>query len=147
MKITVANRDRTADLGAAVRTTAQARRQQGPQPISIDPEISALRLRQAASDTEYLEILIRLMRRREDSDTRDFEILRKGGRLGPFVAAAKKFLWKLLRYQHARMAFQQNLFNEMAVSALEYEAVQRRREIESLGRRVAVLEARVKNSP
>jgi len=144
MKITVANQDRTADLGAALQASARARRQSGPQPIILPPEISALALRDAASDADYLAILIRLMRRREDSDTRDFDVPRRAGRAGALLAAVKKALWKLLRYQHDRMAFQQNLFNELTVSALEYEAARRQQEHEELIRRVAELEARLK---
>ena len=55
--------------------------------------------------------------------------------------ALKTVLWKLLRYQHDRTAFQQNLINELAIDALEFQQDRLDRELTELQQRVAGLEA------
>ena len=48
----------------------------------------------------------------------------------------KNSLWKLLRYQHDRIAFQQSAANELAIHALEFQAGR----IAELERRLARIE-------
>jgi hypothetical protein len=113
-----------------------------PQPRFLSPEHSALSLREAQTDAEYLDRFIRLLRIRPGLDTADFEIPRKPGLKGEFSAWVKKYLWKGLRYQHDRMAIQQNVINELVASLAEFEATSRRADVAALEKRVAELEAK-----
>lgn len=147
MKLSVAGQDRTQDLGQALRRQAGVM-ESGPagrKMARLPPEISALALAQAKSDDEYMDHLVRLIRYRDAVDTSDFDIPRMPGVMGLCLARLKAFLWKLLRYQHDRVAFRQNLINTQLTSALEFEFVQRRKEIADLKRRVAELEKRSDN--
>jgi len=142
MKISIAGQDRTRDLGQALHQQAEAMahgvasRRLSPLP----PEISALALAQAKSDAEYMDHLIRLIRYRDAVATLDFDIPRKPGLAGLVMTRFKAFLWKLLRYQHDRIAFRQNLINTQLTSALEFEFIQQQKETADLRRRVAELE-------
>lgn len=149
MKIIVANRDRTADLGAEIRTAA-ANRQQNPDcrviPATIVPEISALALQAAKSESAYLSEFIRLLRYRDNVDTLRFMIPRKPGFQGAMMTKLKEFLWKLLRYQHDRITFRQNMINSLHTTALECELAAREKDVSELRKRLAELEARL-NGP
>lgn len=142
MKLSIAGHDRTQDLGPELRQQAaiMARGDDRHQPARIAAHISALALARAQSDTEYLDHLIRLIRYRDAVDTLDFDIPRKPGLAGLCMTRLKAFLWKLLRYQHDRIAFRQNLINTQLTSALEFEFTQRQKETDDLKRRVAELE-------
>ena len=142
MKIIVAGQDRTQDLGQALRQQAAAmeRRDARGKPAQLPADISALALARAKSDADYLDHLIRLIRYRDAVDTLDFEIPRKPGVAGLCMKRLKAFLWNLLRYQHDRITFRQNLINTQLTSALEFEVIQRQKETADLKRRVAELE-------
>lgn len=142
MKITIAGRDRTDDLGPVLRTQAEdmARGDTSCQPARLPDEISALVLARTKSAEDYLSEMMRLLRYREGVDALPFHIPVRPGRCGRILGRVKQGLWKLLRYQHERMAFRQNLINAQLTSALEFEVVQRRQETEDLKRRLAELE-------
>ena len=146
MKIIVAGQTRTADLGAAVRADA-ARRPVGPKPGTLPESISALRLRQMASEADYLAELLRLLRYRDNVDTLPFDIPRKTGLAGGAMARFRAVLWKLLRYQHDRISGRQNMINNLYSSALEFEHQQHQRELCELRDRLARLEARPPDRP
>ncbi|MDD5679075.1 MAG: hypothetical protein PHW60_13970 [Kiritimatiellae bacterium] len=142
MKLSVAGQDRTYDLGRDLHRQAEAmeRTAASRKLAPFPPEISALALARAPSEAEYLDRLIGLIGCRDAIDTLDFAIPRKPGVAGLFMARLKAFLWKLLRYQHDRIAFRQNLINTQLTSALAFEIAQRRKETVDLKRRVAELE-------
>ncbi|MFA5042686.1 MAG: hypothetical protein WC381_07295 [Kiritimatiellia bacterium] len=142
MKLSVAGQDRTQDLGIDLRRRAEAMKRSpaGRKLAPLPPEIGALALARAGSDAEYMERLIRLIGYRDAVDTLDFDIPRKPGLTSLIMPRLKAFLWKLLRYQHDRIVFRQNLINTQLTSALEFEFAQRRRETDDLKRRVAELE-------
>ncbi|HBA82486.1 MAG TPA: hypothetical protein DCZ95_00175 [Verrucomicrobia bacterium] len=135
----MANQDRTAELGALLRQQAASRRP-SMLPPALAPQHSALALRQARNTAEYQSILVNLIRIRRGITTSDFSIPHKPGWKGSLLAGARRFLWKLLRYQHDRMAFQQNVLNELLIGALEFEREQRLAETEALRQRVDALE-------
>ena len=139
MKIQVANQDRTADLGAVLRQQAAGRQPVGLPP-RLAPQHSALALRDARNTAEFQDLLVNLIRIRRGITTADFPIPRKPGWKGGLLAGIRKFLWKLLRYQHDRMAFQQNVLNELLIGALEFERGQRLAETGALRRRIEALE-------
>jgi len=137
MKLIVAGQDRTAELGAALRAVAVAR-PAGLKPAVLPESISALRLRDAANEAEYLDELVRLLRYRDNVDTLPFDIPRSPGPLGAVLVRCKAALWNLLRYQHDRITFRQNLVSHLHSSALEFQ----QREIQELRRRLAALKSK-----
>jgi hypothetical protein len=145
MKIIVAGKDQTEELGPAVRRQAEAMRRgdTNRRPAELPAVISALALRQTASESAYLNELLRLIRYREGVDTLPFHIPVRPGRLGRLLGRIKGLLWTLLRYQHDRIVFRQNLINSQLTSALEFESQARQREVADLARRVAELEKRI----
>lgn len=141
MKLNIAGQDKTNDLGQALRQRAEimARGATSRRLAPLASEISALVLTRSKSDAEYLDHLIRLIRYRDAVDTLDFDIPRKPGLAGLIMTHLKTFLWKLLRYQHDRIVFRQNLINTQLANALEFEVSQRQKETADLKQRVAEL--------
>ena len=138
MKISVAGQDRTADLGPEI--AAEAARLEASGSIgALSPQHSALVLRESLDRDDYLRRFIGLLQLRHGVRTADYYIPRGPGLRGKVAVAVKTFLWKLLRYQHDRMSFQQNLVNELAIDALEFQS-RPGRELAELDRRVARLE-------
>lgn len=138
MKITIAGQDCTKELGGEIwqRAAALKKIKGHAASLKISAEIGALALHKAASDADYLNHFVRLLRYRDAFDTYDFDIPRKPGVAGAMMARIKKVLWKLLRYQHDRIAFRQNLINGLFTSAVEFEMTERKRTDDELGRRL-----------
>ena len=131
MKLTVAGRDRSADLGAAMAAEgARLAVQAGVVPLW--PGHSALSLKAATDESDYLRRFTGLLRLRHGIRTGDFHIARAPGLRGRLSLAVKTFLWKLLHYQHERLAAQQSLVNELAIAALEFQQEQAARELREL---------------
>ena len=145
MKLIVAGQDCALSLGAEIRQrAAELKKRQGrAAPSQISPEIGALALCQARSDAEYLSHFVRLLRYRDAYDTYNFDIPRRAGFFGAVMAGFKKILWKLLRYQHDRIAFRQNLINSLFTNAIEFEIAERQRKDQELDVRLENLEARL----
>ena len=136
MRILVAGIDRTENLGREVERAAMTR----PVPSalrSVLTEHSALSLGQCASTSEYQERLLRLLRLHQGISADLFDIPRRPGWKGACSSWLKKILWKILRYQHERMAHQQSVVNELLVSALEFERDQHKRDLRELEQRLA----------
>lgn len=139
MKITVAGEDRSGDLGRALVEEA-ARLQAAGSSGSLAPEHSALSLKESADRDDYLRRFIGLLRLRHGVRTTDYYIPRGPGLRGKAAVALKTVLWKLLRYQHDRISFQQNLINELAIDALEFQQGRLDRELADLKQRIDGLE-------
>jgi len=146
MKITVAGQDCTEELGGEIRRKAASLKKLAGRaaPPEISVEIGALALQKASSDADYLDHFVRLLRYRDAFDTYDFDIPRKPGPFGAMMAGIKSFFWKLLRYQHDRIAFRQNLINGLFTSAVEFEMAERKKTDDELDRRLAKAEALLK---
>ncbi|MFH0953116.1 MAG: hypothetical protein V1873_02170 [Verrucomicrobiota bacterium] len=142
MKIQINGQDKTPEIEAKIREGIRSRKS-GAEPGEISPEIGALRLQEAKSETEYQELLLRLMRYRDNVDTLPFDIPRRPGFLGAIMARVRVFLWKLLRYQHDRVTSRQNLINSTLSGAIEFEHRLRKQELDELRKRVADLESRL----
>jgi hypothetical protein len=141
MRVFIASQDRTETIGTQIRESAR-RRADGGGPRFLAPEHSAIALKAAHDQADYLRIYSRLIGIRHGIQTADFAIPRQAGWAGTFSARIKELLWKLLRYQHDRIVGQQNLVNELIMSGLEFEREECRREMARLAERVARLEAR-----
>ena len=139
MNLSVAGKDRSGDLGRAVAADA-ARLQASGDVGALSPEHSALVLKAAADRADYLRRYVDLLRQRHGVRTADFYVPRRPGWVGWVAGSVKTLLWKLLRYQHDRIAFQQNAVNELAIDALEFQRDETERELADLKRRVAALE-------
>jgi hypothetical protein len=146
MKILVAGKDRSSDIGAEIKDCAASLKKLkaylGPKKVS--PEIGALALHQAKSDADYLNHFIRLLRYRDAFDTYDFAIPRKPGMIGSLAAFFKRLLWKIMRYQYDRIAFRQNLINGLFTNAIEFEIIERQRACDALSKRLDQLETKLK---
>ncbi len=139
MNLSVAGKDRSGDLGRAVAADA-ARLQASGDVGALSPEHSALVLKAAADRADYLRRYVDLLRQRHGVRTADFYVPRRPGWVGWVAGSVKTLLWKLLRYQHDRIAFQQNAVNELAIDALEFQREELERDLADLKRRVAALE-------
>lgn len=142
MKILIAGQDCTKELGGEIRQKSAALKKLSGRaaPPNISTEIGALALHKASSDADYLNHFVRLLRYRDAFDTYDFDIPRKPGPFGAIMARIKRVLWKLLRYQHDRIAFRQNLINGLFTGAVEFEMMERRRKDNELSVRLEKLE-------
>jgi|APCry1669188910_1035180.scaffolds.fasta_scaffold62932_2 hypothetical protein len=145
MRLTVANSDVTDGLGQEVSSSARAMvaaKTRDELPIFLQVRDSVLSLRAAKNEADYLDRLTTLMLSRTGIGTLDFHIPRRPGFIGNCGAALKRFLWKLLRYQHDRVAFQQNCINIQLTAAIEFMRAEYEHKIEALERKVAELETK-----
>lgn len=141
MRLTVANNDVTAGLGQEVSISAKAMVADKARD-EVSAEDSVLSLRLAKNEADYLDRLMALMRSRAGTGNYDFHVPRKPGLVGNLGALLKRVLWKLLRYQHDRVAFQQNSVNTHLTAALELMRSEYEHKIEVLERKIAELEKR-----
>ncbi len=118
MRIVVAGQDKTLEVGTDI--TRRAARHQGALSPWAAPD-SALSLKGSRDMADYLERFGKLMRLRYALCTEPFPIPGKPGQTGSLIKKLKSFLWKLLRYQHDRMAHQQNAINELVINAQEFQ--------------------------
>ena len=135
MKITVGGMDRSGDVVPQI--VAEAAQLTATRAIGmLAPDHTALRLKASADLDDYVGRFVDLLRIRHGIRTADYYIPRGPKLRGKLAAAMKNSLWKLLRYQHDRIAFQQGAANELAINALEFQAGR----IAELERRLASIE-------
>ncbi len=123
MKISIAGKDVAAAWRSDIERETRRMADAGAC-ILLPTEISALRLRAARNEAEYTDLLADLVRRRQHIDTRGFKVQRRKGWIGLPLWALRVILWKLLRYQHDRMAFRQNEVNSNFMALMEAQAVE-----------------------
>lgn len=144
MRIVVAGQDKSQEIGGEL--TRRAARHQGP--ISPWAEAdSALSLKHSRDQADYLKRFHRLMRLRYALCTDPFPVPGKPGLAGTLMKGPKAFLWKLLRYQHDRMAGQQNAINELVISALAFQNAELQQRLNTLEQRLQTLEQPNPGSP
>lgn len=139
MNITVAGQDKTADLGAEVAAEAARLKASGSIGM-LSPEHSALRLKEYPGRDDYLRRFIDLLNMRHGVRTADYYIPRGPGLRGKVAVALKTALWKLFRYQHVRIASEQNLINELSINAHAFQRDRLEQELKELRRRIEALE-------
>lgn len=126
MKIVIANQDRTAEWEPLLQSGAD--RLVATHALeALPPELSALSLREARSESEFLDRWITLARRKSHVDTLEFDLPRRAGVVGALLQRVRLLLWKVLRYQHNRVVSRQNLVNSHLVAAVEFQADEIRR--------------------
>mgnify|MGYP001585232594 CR=1 FL=1 len=141
MRLVIAGKDRTSDLGQAM--AARAARHQGAL-SAWSPRDSALFLRESRDSSDYFDQFWRLMRLHHSVSTDFFHIPARPGRAGNLTRQIKKVLWRVLRYQHDHVTFQQNIINELVTSAAEFQQAIARKQVADLERKVRRLEAGLK---
>lgn len=138
-KVIIAGTDRTEELRRSFSPDLERMSATG-RFLSLPAEVNALRLRDAHSASELSRRFVSLLRHRNHVDTMAFEIPRRPGMRGAVMKAVKGALWRLLRYQHDRVAFRQNLINSHVTSALEFQHELFEDELRRLRERVEELE-------
>jgi hypothetical protein len=138
VKIIISGQDRTSEFEPAIREQADRSRRH-PEAVNLPGHLSALSLWGARDEDEFTGRYVRLSRVKQNIDTFKFYIPRKAGLGGALMALVRTFFWKLLRYQHDRMAFRQNVINTQFATALELQ----QDETESLRERIQALEKRL----
>jgi hypothetical protein len=137
--ISIAGRDRTAELGPALAAAAAAH-EADPLHRPLPPELQAAALAGCRSEAEFEQRYFALLRRKHHMATCDFTIPRRSGPAGALLGRLKRVLWRLLVYQHDRMSFLQNMINTSLVNALDFDRQEMRREVARLEARLAALE-------
>ena len=141
MRVHLANRDRTADIGRQVTDAAveMAARKDAPEYLPLPH--SAVLLASSENGSVYLDRLVSLLMAKTGASTSDFYIPRRPGFVGVVQARFKALLWRLLRYQHERIALQQNMINFQLAASIEFIREEQRRKIREIEDRIAALES------
>jgi len=132
LKLQVAGKDRSGDLGREIAGSAAVRPDHGLATL-IAYEMDVLGLCSADSAAEYLDRHVKVLRVRNQVDPSAFE--------GP-MGRVRRFLWNLLRYQHDWTSFRQNSINVQLSYELEFEKEERKKQVAELERRIRELEKR-----
>lgn len=133
--------DRSGGMCAELRDKADAMRDDALE-LRIKREMDVLKLGSSVTGSEYLAQHTTLLRARNCVDTNAFSVNAGRGPAGRLMFVFRKFLWKLLRYQHDWMAFTQNQINVQTAYQLEFEIEERENQIARLEERIAKLEER-----
>ncbi|NQU39273.1 MAG: hypothetical protein HQ523_04905 [Lentisphaerae bacterium] len=147
MNISVGGVDRSADLGQSIEAMTAELTSHPASPKRLAEGHSALFLRSAADERDYLRILLSLLVAKCGASVEDFDVPHRPGRLGAIGGALRRALWKLLRYQHERMTTQQNLIRSYMTAAMEMMHQEQRRELDECRARLAALEAAAGEAP
>lgn len=137
LKLQVAGKDRSGDLGREIAGTAAARPDCGLG-RQISHEMDVLELRTADGSEEYLDRHVKTLRVRNQVDPSAFE----GPGACGLMNRVRRFLWRLLRYQHDWVSFRQNSINVQLSYELEFEKEERKKQVAELEKRIRELEKR-----
>ena len=141
MKVIACGQDRTREWGEALAGEAVriADHALAPQPFTRGQ--SALFLRTAEDEGAYLRILLSLLIIRCGASVEMFDMPRKTGPIGCIGGYIRKGLWKLLRYQHERIVFQQNSAQAHLTTAMVMVHEELSAELAACRKRIDELEA------
>ncbi|MDD4870172.1 MAG: hypothetical protein PHR77_06395 [Kiritimatiellae bacterium] len=143
MNLIIAGKDRTSDIGQQIVNRAKQRVQNSPVPF-LSPQHSALCLKDEITADGYLKQFVRLLKMRHGASTAPFPIPARAGLSGRIMAVLRRVLWKLLRYQHDRITFQQNLINELFITGIEIQQKTIQGKMDGISKRLETLESEVK---
>ena len=147
MKLIVAGKDRSHDIAPEIAQAALATSRLDEPPVFPSDDYSVLSLRAAQTDGEFLDAMIKAMWNRTGISTLDFHVPGRTSVKGRIMTAVRRFLWKLLRYQHDRIAFQQNTINAQMTAAIEFLRTEQKREILELRQEIRRMTAQVDAEP
>lgn len=141
--IWLAGEDRTPDLLPRLQQAVGQRDQKTAEQALRQATIPALK--EQPNDAAELDQWLALLRAYGSVRTDSYDIPARPGLAGRLMKGLKQVLWKLLQYQHDRMAVQQHAVNLQLMSAIEAVLQEQRRENLALRERVAMLEKRLKD--
>lgn len=143
--IACGGRDVSADVGEQVRKDVE--RMQALQRCAFIPaHISALRLRDAPCETVFDLNFADLLRYRQHVDTRASALDVHPGLRRLFSTVLHRALWRLMRFQHERLFFRQNLINSHVAALLEMQARHQADAMADVSARLETLERKVAGS-
>jgi hypothetical protein len=142
LRVSVAGRDRTADIGVAVLREAGGLGNSWME-NQLSAEKDVLALRSATSATAFQSRHLGALRGRWMVDPGCFSTPSGPGVIGALMLQVRIFLWRMFRYQHDWIVFHQNAVNAQLFYALTFECEERARQVRELEARVQVLEAHV----
>ena len=119
MKIIIGNKDRTTEFGPVLKAGADAR-MADKEHEQLPWSLHALSLRDAKNEPEFLDRWAELSRKKSNVALR-LNMPKPPGLASQLIWYARGFLWRLLRYQHDRIAFRQNLVNSQVSATLEFQ--------------------------
>ena len=140
MKIVVAAKDRSADLGREIREAAAARARPSDLPPH-SPEHSALSLKETRTEKEYHARFLTLLAVRH-AVSASIRVSRRPGLPGLLAARFQDAVWRLVHHRVGRIVRDQNVYNELLALAADLENRALRKEVESLSGRLAEVERR-----
>lgn len=133
-QILVAGRDRTAELSAPLAVLVREMEQRGAS-VFLPHDRSSLRLRDATSAPELMSLYADQLRFRHHVDLATTVLPPARGACGRLINRVRVLLWRILRYQHQRAFFRQNLINSHLVGLLDMQT----RELRALRSEVEAL--------
>ena len=142
LRVSVAGRDRTADLGVFVLREANQRKHDWLEG-QLDGEKDVLALKTAPSVAAFQSRFLDVLRARLMVDPSLFTTPSGPGFFGALILQVRIFLWRMFRYQHDWAAFHQNAVNAQLFYAVLFECEERKRQVRDLEARVRDLEAQI----
>ena len=139
MKLWINGYDKTDALGEHMTKRATALEHQDYSNL-LQGEAEILSLRNAATNAEYLEQYVNIVRKRQGVDPAHYSQPRTPGLKGSISYMIRMFFWRLLRYQHFWVAFHQNAINAMHAETLDFEHQERTRQAREIESRLEHLE-------
>ena len=140
-KIQIAGEDRTDELLPALEAAASARVDRLHAKRRM-PEQTALGLREARSEAEFLERFLEHLRRQHGRFSEGYEPVPRKGLSGRVRGAVQGLIARLLRFHQDPVQARQGLLNELLLSAMEFQQDAHRHDLERLADRVRALESR-----
>jgi hypothetical protein len=141
MELRINGDDRSGDLGRQLAEAASGRCACSYKTI-VEREKPVVELTGSARKGKLADEHMRLVRTGLEVDPSRFDLPVGRGFLGMMKVRLRKFLWKLMSYQHNWMAFRQNAVNTQLYYLIEFERSENQRRIGELERRVKELEAK-----
>jgi hypothetical protein len=133
-QILIGGREVTPDFAPAMNAAVR-QMEQRKDSVFLPPHMSALRLRTARSGSELGATYADLLRYRHHVNPAAFFLPPARNLRERVLNGMRRLLWKVLRYQHERLFFRQNLINSHFTGLLDLQARELqalRAEVESL---------------
>lgn len=139
MELRINSEDRSGDLGRQLADTASGRCACSYKYL-VEMQKPVVGLTGSARKGRLADEHMRLVRSGLEVDPSRFELSGGRGFLGGMKVRFRRFLWRLLSYQHNWMAFRQNAVNTQLYYLIEFERSEHQRKVQELERRVNALE-------
>ena len=142
MKISVAGKDRTDDLGKRLSKGVHSRPDDGLA-NSITKEAGLVLPHTGEEINAYADRQIGVMGGHTNIDVTTIRFARRPGLVGMAGWLLRRLMWKLQRFNFEWLTFKQNTINRQFAHQIELEHAARARQAEQLEKRVRTLESRL----